>query len=285
MKIVNVITLCCGRHDLYSKMLDSFIENVVFENTNLFFNFFVHDDSGSRLLNSKIENILINKTKKIKNCKYNFYHSKNNLGQTKSMIKLVSNANFKDTDLIFQIEEDFTIDEKIRIEEYLSIWEKWEDDNKDNLPKLPSKLMQIIFRTDAHSDLEMSEKGLINSRKNIVSIKDNKIVLCSNIYKNCSIYGGSIINNDLCCHPHLSKGFIYNKLKNQNITFQEKSTAEDVLGMLNLEYGKMWINDKVYSSHIGSYRYYSVFKGAKIRSETSCRDKSSVSIKTIPEEK
>ena len=278
MKIVNVITLCCGRYDLYNRMLDSFIENVVFENNDMFFNFFVHDDSGSDVLRSKIKNILVNKTKKIKNCKYSFCHSGTNVGQTKSMIKLVLSANFKDEDLIFQIEEE------IQIGKYLNIWEKWEDDNKNNLPELPARLMQIIFRTDAHSDLEMSEKGFINSRKNIVSIEDKKIVLCSNIYKDCTIYGGSIINNDLCCHPHISKGYVYNKITNQNLVIVEKSTAEDVLGMLNLEYAKMWINDKIYSSHIGSYRYHSVFKGAKIRSETSCRDKTSVSIKTIPEE-
>lgn len=284
MQAVNVITLCCGRHDLYSRMLDSFIKNVVFENNNMFFNFFVHDDSGSDELRSKIENILIEKTKKLKNCSHYFYHSGVNVGQTKSMIRLVSNANFSDEDIIFQIEEDFTIDEKISIKKYLNLWKEWETDNKDNLPNLPSKLMQIIFRTDAHSDSEMSAKGLISSRKNIVSIEDKKIVLCSNIYKNCTIYGGSIINDDLCCHPHVSKGYVYNKLIDQNITIPEKSTAEDVLGMLNLKFAKMWINDKIYSSHVGSYRYHSVFKGAKIRSETSCRDKTRVLIKTIPEE-
>ena len=272
MKKINILTLLCGRYDLYEKSWKSVIENVVDKNKNYNFHFYVNDDSGESKINYKFNELL---KKYLPEGNYNFFASSKNLGQSLSMVNLVKKANIKDEELIFQIEEDFVLDEPVDIEKNIKLWQKIEKEYN-------VKIMQVIFRTDAHTNFEMSSGGLRKSRKNIFKYLDNKFITCSNEYKDkIEYYGGSIINNDFCCHPHLSRGYHYNKLKNRDLKIEKKSTAEDLIGNNNLEYLKLWINDKIYSSHIGEYRYYSVFEGAKVRSQTSTKIDKPVEIKKI----
>ena len=272
MKKINIFTLCCGRSDLYEKSLKSVIKNVVNENKKYNFYFYVNDDSGNVSINNEFTKLL---KKYLPDGNFNFFASKKNLGQSLSMINLVKKANVDDNDIVFQIEEDFILDKPINIEKNINLWKKIEKE-------FDTKIMQIIFRTDAHSNFEMSLEGLKKSKKNILKYLDDKFITCSNKYRNkIDHFGGSIINNDFCCHPHISKGYHYNKLKNKDLIVEKKSTAEDLIGYANLEYAKLWINDKIYSSHIGDYRYYSVFEGAKVRSQTSTKIHKPVEIKKI----
>ena len=60
-----------------------------------------------------------------------------------------------------------------------------------------------------------------------------------------------------------------------------KSCGEDLIGLNELDHCRLWLTDEVYANHIGHYRYYSVFEGARVRSTVSSNNHSSVQLRNI----
>jgi len=270
MKQINAIFLCCGRDDLFQKTINSFVEKVVNNNKDYQFRFIIYDDSGDEKKRLSLSQII---EQDLREFSKTFLFSENNLGQAKAVLNLLKNCNLKDDDLIFFCEEDFEFVEEVSLKDMINLWNEKES--------IDVSIRQVILLTDAFEKHEITLDGLRRSNRNIVSYEPDFYVLGTNLHRDiCSInFGGALSNDDYCFHPHLTKFKFLNVFNDNDIG--PKSCGEDVIGLKGLNHCRLWLTKKVFANHIGHYRYYSVFPGAKVRSKVSSNIDSAVTLKQI----
>ena len=270
MKTLNTFFLCCGRDDLLQKTVNSYIEKVVKVNTNFSFNFIIYDDSGNNNKQLCIQKII---DKELNKYKTKFVFSKKNLGQSSAVLKLLRSSELNNEDYVFFCEEDFEFVEDVSIQEMIDVWEQKSTNEIE--------IRQVVLLTDAYEKHEVSIEGLISAKKNIISYDSKYFILGTNKHKDiCKIhFGAGSVNDDYCFHPHITKFKYLNVFDETHIT--HTSCGEDVIGLNGLNYCRLFIIDRTYANHIGDYRYYSVFQGARARSKTSSNIHSSVILKNL----
>jgi len=247
-----ICLLCCGRVELLQKTLLSFKKKCLDLNDYQLI-IIVSDDSGDSFLNEEIKN-KVNDVFKEFNCKINYRFGKN-VGQAASywhISNIINQYKISEDDASFTLEED---------------WEFIEDFSIKNLSKIIENktppVHAAVLRTDVDNFDSYPSSGFNIYEKNETEL----IISTKEFSKYCRISGNSPHNDIISFHPGLIKAELaakYSRHYSLKNLVKIKESSERLLGLIAPGL-RSFVLDKSYANHIGNYRIFSVFEGAKIR--------------------
>ena len=250
---IYLILLCCGRSDLLSLTLSSFVQNCK-DIRDHEIHVIISDDSGDLDLNSRIEKI---SKEMLSNLAKTFtFRSGKNVGQAASYwqcIDLIRKSDAKDQDIVFLIEEDWKFLQEFKISD-LSKTLSEKVSNQD--------IASVTLKCDVDNFHEYKNNGY-----NLVFHESYFIYVPRSLSHLAYTTGECVHNEIICFHPHAilwKNAKRYTEKYDHENLIHIRESAEKLLGLITPGM-RVFYQDKIYAEHTGDYRIISVFPGAKIR--------------------
>ena len=254
---VYLVLLCCGRADLLSLTLSSFV-NFCKDISDHEIHVVISDDSGDVELNKRVEKVT---RENLKDHVRSFtFRNGKNVGQSASYwqcINLISKTGANDDDVVFLLEEDWNFLQDFKISDLSrTLKEKIQD----------HEVASVALKCDVDNFHEYESNGY-----NLVSHENYFIYVPGSLSYLAYSRGNCVHNEIICFHPH---AILWKKAKKYVDEYDHeklihiRESAERLLGLITPGM-RVFHKDKVYAEHTGDYRIISVFPGAKIRKGVS----------------